>query len=569
MYVALVVAVFWKQMAVGDSAKTCIGTGYADTRDFCALYSDYTSLQQQTGSADNYESVLVKRDATAMVYLSSVIGASYQRLTNRTNEELFTTSATTGYIFDFSYTILGHTFSITDDESLTAAMLLARRQGTTLEIQAARISQQPTAGPSEPPTPVPTTPYGYSGSSMWFKLDNDVTDSGPNAIVATDEGDGVYSRGVHGQAYVFTGNDYINVADNGAHIADFDLLTYAAWVKSTAFGAHLITINKENTYESAIDNGMFKTAINADGPQGWYWFADSCSVNTLEEWYHTTVTFDGTYVRSYVDGFICDTHDLNDDGTVLRKGDEDLRFGARGGDGGASYQLTGLLDDIVFYDRVLSDSEVAQLITGNAMDGLVSWWKFDGDLTDSGPAALVLESTSSNPVYVAGVHGQAWQKNPSDMVLRSTDTSSTHAHDLGYLSILAWVYHDGSSGELMIVNKENTYEVRVSGSILGSALQPCWRWWSASSASVPANTWTHIAVTYDGRYTRQYVNGAFVGKDDCSGSADVEISPNDHDLMVGSRGGDSSVSSHFAGSLDDVLIFDRALARAEIKYFSG
>ncbi|GFH53841.1 hypothetical protein CTEN210_10317 [Chaetoceros tenuissimus] len=77
--------------------------------------------------------------------------------------------------------------------------------------------------------------------------------------------------------------------------------------------------------------------------------------------------------------------------------------------------------------------------------------------------------------------------------------------------------------------------------------------------SVPANTWYHIAFTYDGTYHRKYVNGVFQGE----GIPDTQP---DTQLERVTMGGNPTAhaGSYFRGFVADFAIFDRAITDAEV-----
>jgi hypothetical protein len=78
------------------------------------------------------------------------------------------------------------------------------------------------------------------------------------------------------------------------------------------------------------------------------------------------------------------------------------------------------------------------------------------------------------------------------------------------------------------------------------------------SALVPANTWTHLATTYDGATLRLYVNGTQVGSKAQTGSIPASTGA----LRIG---GNAIWGEWFAGTVDDVRIYNRALTAAEIQ----
>src|SRR6266853_2099906 len=72
------------------------------------------------------------------------------------------------------------------------------------------------------------------------------------------------------------------------------------------------------------------------------------------------------------------------------------------------------------------------------------------------------------------------------------------------------------------------------------------------------NAWTHLAATFDGETVRLYVNGALVA----SQAQTTPLASTDGTLQIG---GDSYPNEFFAGRIDEVRIYNRALTEAEIQ----
>jgi beta-lactam-binding protein with PASTA domain len=79
----------------------------------------------------------------------------------------------------------------------------------------------------------------------------------------------------------------------------------------------------------------------------------------------------------------------------------------------------------------------------------------------------------------------------------------------------------------------------------------------ASHPSLPLNTWTHLASTYDGANMRFYVNGVLVATKAQTGS----IAAGNQALRIG---GNASSGEFFRGLIDEVRIYNRALSATEI-----
>src|SRR5439155_1431726 len=71
---------------------------------------------------------------------------------------------------------------------------------------------------------------------------------------------------------------------------------------------------------------------------------------------------------------------------------------------------------------------------------------------------------------------------------------------------------------------------------------------------LPVNTWTHLAATYDGATQRLYVNGVEVAARAQTGAIVSTVNP----LRIG---GNSIWGEFFQGRIDEVRIYNRALAR--------
>ena len=79
-----------------------------------------------------------------------------------------------------------------------------------------------------------------------------------------------------------------------------------------------------------------------------------------------------------------------------------------------------------------------------------------------------------------------------------------------------------------------------------------------SAASLPANTWTHLAATYDGAVVRLYVNGALSGSTPATASMPVSTGA----FRIG---GNTVWDEFFGGLIDDLRLYDRALSAGEVQ----
>jgi hypothetical protein len=81
---------------------------------------------------------------------------------------------------------------------------------------------------------------------------------------------------------------------------------------------------------------------------------------------------------------------------------------------------------------------------------------------------------------------------------------------------------------------------------------------ATGTTSLPLNTWTHLASTYDGTTLRLFVNGVQVASRTISGAIQTSIDP----LHIG---GNAIWGEYFSGLIDEVRIYNHALTAAQIQ----
>jgi hypothetical protein len=204
--------------------------------------------------------------------------------------------------------------------------------------------------------------------------------------------------------------------------------------------------------------------------------------------------------------------------------------------------------------------------------GLVSWWRAENNELDSWGSNDAVEG---RPLYGYGPGkvGQAFGI-PGPIVLDSLSLRLTNA-----LTLQAWIYPTNLSGTgpYTIISKVGLYTVNQSSFWLGTTNNGllCFLI-SGSGASfpgtnttllgpaLPTNQWSFVVATYDGNALRLYVNGALAALRNYSGG----IFPGNQNLGIGvvpiTKTG-YEINYPFSGSIDEVCIYNRALADSEIQ----
>lgn len=214
-------------------------------------------------------------------------------------------------------------------------------------------------------------------------------------------------------------------------------------------------------------------------------------------------------------------------------------------------------------------------------NGLIAWYRGEGNGLDS---VGTNHGTLRNGVgFTTGKVMQAFNFNGASEVTVPNATALNPVR----ITIEAWVYPTQVDGAVdIIVNKDSEpyenyqYEIGVRGpdqpggdipqgnfafALRGvNGLPNDYFFWVDGGGAVPLNTWTHVAVTYDGATARTYINGVpmrvLTG---LSGDIIATAGP----LKIGSRSEDvlsRLPDDRFNGRIDEVSLYNRALTPEEI-----
>lgn len=128
-------------------------------------------------------------------------------------------------------------------------------------------------------------------------------------------------------------------------------------------------------------------------------------------------------------------------------------------------------------------------------------------------------------------------------------------------TIEAWVNYSGSN--VTIIDKGD-YDFLWSLNANGNANKMGFyrknpHTWFYSTASVPENTWTHVAITLSGGTVTFYINGV------ASGTATVGFLQDTGEMNIGRQQPTYCQCNHFNGTMDELRIWNIARTQAEIQ----
>ncbi|MHC4252072.1 MAG: PA14 domain-containing protein [Planctomycetota bacterium] len=190
--------------------------------------------------------------------------------------------------------------------------------------------------------------------------------------------------------------------------------------------------------------------------------------------------------------------------------------------------------------------------------GLIGWWKFD----EAGGTVARDSSGKGNHGAVKG--GGKWVKGRIGGALEFDGSDDHFVADpedwtATAYSVTLWVkaseLGQGAFGGVFSSNSPGSnFQLDVNGGDPGN-----YRFVPEEHTIGPVTMrWAHLGVTWDGSRRRLYYNGILASVFPALGGAAGEV------FGVYVLGQNRAANSHFAGSIDDVRIYDRALSAQEV-----
>ena len=198
-----------------------------------------------------------------------------------------------------------------------------------------------------------------------------------------------------------------------------------------------------------------------------------------------------------------------------------------------------------------------------AQSGLVAAYSFD-----EGSGTSVKDSSSNsnngsitNAAWTAsGRYGAALAFNGANALVSVPSSSSLRL--TGAMTLEAWIRPTTVSAQWrdVIYKGNDNYFLEGTSNRSGrpAAGGSVWSGNLYGTSALAVNTWTHLATTYDGSTMKLYVNGTLVASGARSGALETSGNP----LQIG---GDSIFGQYFAGSIDDVRVYNIALTDTQIR----
>jgi hypothetical protein len=308
--------------------------------------------------------------------------------------------------------------------------------------------------------------------------------------------------------------------------------------------------------------------------------AVSVTVNNVPDTTPPTVSVTGPAGGATVSGSIAVTADAADnvgvvgvqfllDGASLGAEDTTTPYSVTWGTAAAAngtHALTARARDAA--GNTTTSPPVAITVSNTTTTGLVAAYGFEeGTGTTAGDStASALNGIVSGATWVpGGRYGKALSFNGTSNWVTVADAAALHLTT--GMTVEAWVNPAVASTDwAAAVIKERTGGLAYALYATDGANKPPAGYINAGgidrnatgTATLPLNTWSHLAVTYNGSTLRLYVNGAQVASKSQTGTIASSTGP----LRFG---GDSVWGEYFSGLIDEVRVYSTALTQAQIQ----
>ncbi|MCP4259487.1 MAG: LamG domain-containing protein [Planctomycetes bacterium] len=420
---------------------------------------------------------------------------------------------------------------------------------------------------------VPVNP-GTEGLVAYYAFENDVNDISGNGNDGTIVGDPVFVDGPtgFGTAMEFDGDgDYVDVG-NDPNLDITGDITLACWIKVDVFDKNwqAIVTHGDNSWRVHRSGSSNNIAFGSNGLTPAGDLTGSTDVST-GAWFHVAAVYDGAQKLVYIDGALdasADTTGNIDSSTYnVNIGENNQQTGRH---------FAGLIDEVMIYNRALSDLEVMYLAgkrvapVDPGSDGLLAFWP-----GDEGAGAVVADASGNgrdgtfvngDPAWVEGVNGTA-----VELVAPTLIEIQPLNMELSGATMAGWIKPNGPQNDWasIIMTRPPASGFNI---IAPSGFQLAYHWNDTDTSwgfrgndFIAEDDWTFAAVTIAPDKATFYVNGE-------QGSVN-EVS---HDPIMWDAniylGGDftyADTDRKMNGALDEVVMYDRALSAGEIRYLAG
>jgi len=430
-----------------------------------------------------------------------------------------------------------------------------------------------------------------SSIAGWWKLDGSTADSSGHGLTLTANNVAATAdhTGTPGKAYSFNGTSSYLSVPSSTYINSAG--TYPAKSVTLWFKAN-DTNNTQYLWEEGDSNDGFSIYIMSGelyaeswGSSGGSWGSNSYSVPiNVNQWSFAALSMqDGEAMQFYVNGVAASSTKTTTNGVfashesayIGKASGTTLNQGSSTNAGSGNYFFSGTMSDVRTFNRAISLSDIRsigatsgtsstlKLLSGQK--GLVGHWKFDGNAKDDTPYSNNGTVNSATPTTDRmGASNKAYSFSGTNSYIGVPNASALQQTGDMTISFWANLTNDGNYQALVSKGLANEYE--IAADFRSGATKLVWKSTNNDSTSVTnfdnffsgyTGTPVFVSATISGSTLSVYRNGQLFNTWTIGSR-----SSSANDVFIGCR---STAHTFCAkGSMDDVRIYNRALAQTEL-----
>ncbi len=418
------------------------------------------------------------------------------------------------------------------------------------------------------------TPPPSDMLSLW-KGDNSALDTmGVND--GTLVNGATYAPGKVNEAFSFDGaNDFVTLSNPMPNMTELTLSVWTYYAGGSSVGTIFMDADSQGGNDFLLDMTDSAIGIRADKSGAGLAYEDGNAVTGLSlgnSWHFITWTMTGTESKIYLDGSLVRT--IAEGGNNIGYHASNPSIGRWWDQNGSKKYFTGLLDELAIFNRALSASEIAAMynegMSGKCSactpppSGMISWWDGEGDANDI--IGTNNGTLQNGTVFAPGKVGQAFSLDGTNDYV-TVPSSSDFNFGSDPFTISTWIKTTQNGSWKRIVTKRdpagggNWYSLVIDNGY--ARLELCAGCNLNSGLAVNDGEWHLIVVTRDrtANMFNMYIDGIL--ENTMADTGFVFSNGINSPLEIG-KWASESYGGTYAGLIDEIQIFNRALSASEI-----
>jgi len=420
---------------------------------------------------------------------------------------------------------------------------------------------------------------------------------------------------------VLEGDGYLS--DNGNSTSNISNLSVTAWANPDYSGgsAEFTVISKEGAFALTINNNIEPKQIATFSVfDGIKWHTVQTAEKIGDDWSHIAATFNGTTLSIYTNGTHSNTNESIEKITVTIDGQLEVKT-IETIESTSDVVIGASLDNNRSIDDVTKQSidDVTKQFFGeikevNIFNIYLTAQQIQEIYVQTLPLILGLQNNTTTDIIIEEIEIEVidvleptvtnstdilpFDETTQIILTNNTNTgiefNGTQTYipiedeklneELNKLTISTYVNPDYTIGstEFTVVSKESSFILGINNIISPERVATFSIFdgimWTQITGITEINNWTHLAAIINGTEISLYVNGTqeaittlpetFVISEGEMGIISAEVAENDSDLIVGAYlntlRGKISLSNHFSGVINDVLVYKGVLSESEL-----